>query len=117
MDASDLYFRALEEQAQGRVDDAVALLEQSYDAAPHFKTALRLAALAGQRGRVGDRGIWIERAFALNGRSNEAGAAYAELLLERGEREAALAIVEDILARSPSYGPARRLRRSLEPGS
>jgi tetratricopeptide (TPR) repeat protein len=94
--------------------EALGHFHRSLELDSHFKTCQRIAEVLYALGQAAEAETYIEKAFHLNPNNSQAATHYTELLVKRGFNEDAKEILDDILSRNPTYGPAKRLRKSLE---
>lgn len=113
-EAGRLEGRAAERLAEGRTDDALALLDRSLAIDPENARAwlLRGGALESVR-RLEEAGEAYRRALDLDPGSAEIAFRLAANLGARGAREEALALAKGLLERSPPHPRAEALYRAL----
>lgn len=99
----------------GQWQDAITFFLMSWDAEPHATTAFRISEILRHLDRKEESHTWIETAYRLSYRHNQIATAYASSLLDRGLANEAIRILNDVLERTPTYGPARKLLDSIKP--
>lgn len=109
MNSYQLYVHGKEHQQAGEIAAAIQAFRQSIELFPHFKSYLALADAYLEVGDTHNADCCIKRAFELHPKSNEAGCRYAELLHRGGDTSAAMQVINNVLIRSPTYGPAMKL--------
>jgi len=105
----ELYCKARQAVDAGQHSEAIALLQESLNHEPHFKTFELLGVSLKAVGRNDDALTALERALELNPRSSKTACILAAYLLEAQEVARSKAILLDVLKRTPTYGPAREL--------
>jgi uncharacterized protein (TIGR02466 family) len=90
-------------QEMGDFEDAIDAYRRVLGAAPgHAAAALNIAVALQQLGRLGDAGDAFRRALDIDPDFAKAAANFADLHLEQGQPEAALAVCDGFLARRPA---------------
>ena len=113
MQSLEFYYDAKRLFDEQNYAHAIALLKQSIEAKDHFKTREMLGQCYEQLGdsaKAIEEYRWRPR---LNPRSNKTAHLLASILLDKGEQAEAREIIASLLARSPTYGPARDLLARL----
>lgn len=111
--SSDLYYLGMEQLGDKCYDSALKYFCESFDRHAHFKTAQRIAEALIELNRDEEADLYIETAYQLNSTNSQCAVMYAHVLLRKGDKEKAQAILEDVLKRNNSYGPALRLLKEL----
>jgi uncharacterized protein (TIGR02466 family) len=97
------YNLGIAHQEMGDFEDAITAYQRVLGAAPgHAAAALNIAVALQQLGRLEDAGEAFRRALGIDPDFAKAAANFADLRLEEGEPEAALAICDGFLARRPA---------------
>jgi tetratricopeptide (TPR) repeat protein len=110
-EAQLLYRRGLHEQAAGRIDAAIALLDAALRLKPEFPEALCSGAYILQsQGHAAGALAFYDRALSLNPQDAVAWYNRGCLLLERGHADAALASLERACALQPDHAAAHSNR-------
>jgi Flp pilus assembly protein TadD len=104
-----LYELAVEALEKGNEEEALGLFRRSLDLEPHFKTHHRIALILQRRGRSTEAGEHLVAAYSLNARNDRLACDYANWLITTGQAQRARKVVETILSRNKTYGPARAL--------
>ncbi|MDM8523215.1 tetratricopeptide repeat protein [Desulfococcaceae bacterium HSG8] len=108
------YYRiGLEYFESGELESALESFLRSSESEPHFKTCVRTAHVLRELKRFEEADRFLEQAYRLNPKNDKTGIEYAELMLKRGQTFPAKKILNDIIRRNPTYGPARRLLTEL----
>jgi len=112
----DMYYynlgmKCLEQEDYER---SLAYFEQSLSICSHYKTCSRIAQVLKVLGREEEAESYIVRAYEENQKSDKAALVYAELLLKNGQTELTRTILEKLLSRNPTYGPAQRLMKQMD---
>jgi predicted Zn-dependent protease len=108
-DSYSKYCDAREALDRGDVESAERLLLASLAEDAHFKTHELLGDICSSRGDNEDAFNHIASAHSMNPRSDSAATRYARALSGLGRSDEARSIVNSVLERNPSYGPARQL--------
>jgi len=112
-DSYALYRLALEAVELGNEDEALGLLRKSLSLAPHFKTYHRIALILQRRGELKEAGQHLKAGYVLNPRNDRIACDYAIWLLEAGQDEEARDVIDALLLRNDSYGPAKEVLKRL----
>jgi len=107
--AFELYALGVAAATDGDHDLAITYFNRSLDVQPHFKTHHALARSLEARGAHVEAFRNYERAYHLSSRNDRAAVDYARCLLARSEKAVAAAILEAVLQRNSTYGPAMTL--------
>lgn len=94
---------------RGDMESAERLMLESLDESAHFKTHEVLGDIAALRGDCDDAFKHFASAYSLNPRSDSAATRYARVLFDMGRTDDARSIIDSVLKRNPSYGPANSL--------
>ncbi|WP_179218629.1 hypothetical protein [Saccharibacillus sp. O23] len=116
-DGRSAYGAGVEHYEQGDYREAIRELLNSADLREHFKTCERLFDAYSAIGDEARADVWIGRAFALNPANAQVACKFSEVLIREQRLAEAAQILQKLLARHPSYGPARRLLRTIENGN
>lgn len=103
------YCDAREAFDRGDVESAERLLVESVELGAHFKTHELLGDIFASRNEDHDALNQYASACRLNPHSDSAATKHARVLTASGRHDDARAIIKSVLARNPSYGPARQL--------
>jgi ribosomal protein L16 Arg81 hydroxylase len=95
-------------------DAAAALLLQSCREIEHYKTRELLGECFDRRELWSEALPHYESAYRLNPRSNKTAILLASLLRRLGRHNEAAEIARQVIARAPTYGPARELLNGIE---
>jgi tetratricopeptide (TPR) repeat protein len=90
-------------------NDAISHFERSLSIDPHCRTYERLAFIMDQLGRNDLAFESLRKAFDLNPRNDLVSVRFAETLLRRGDLDQGKELLQQVLARNSTYGPAKRL--------
>lgn len=114
-EAADESFRLYNEalEAYDDLPRARELLEKSITVREHAKTYERLFDILMSMGKRDEALVALKKAYALNPKHNHIASFYAQELINDGDVLKAKQILEDILARSSTYGPAKRLLEKI----
>lgn len=94
----------------GDYSEAVVKFSESFEEMPHFKTYERLGECYTALGDLENSFDCVSAAYSLNPRSDKTALRYAELLIRyKNDFSRAREVLAEILARNPSYKPARIL--------
>lgn len=107
--AYELYLQGIELLEHGSPEAALPVLEESLNESPHGATARRLALALEALGRQAAADVYWRRGFELAPRSDAVAVGFAGALVRAGETALARGILREVLTRSASYGPAKRL--------
>ena len=94
---------------RGDMESAERLLLESLGISAHFKTHELLGDIAAMRRNGEDAFKHYASAYSLNPNSDSAATRYARALLGSGRINDARSIIDSVLERNPSYGPAKDL--------
>jgi predicted Zn-dependent protease len=94
---------------RGDLESAEHLLLASLEFSAHFKTHEVLGDIAAIQGNANDAFKHYASAYSLNPNSDSAATRYACVLLSSGRTDDARSIIDSVLDRNPSYGPAKEL--------
>lgn len=94
---------------RGDLDSAEQLLLESLAVDAHFKTHEVLGDIFASRGNANEAIKHFASAYNLNARSDSAATRYARALFAVGRTDDARSIIDTVLERNPSFGPAREL--------
>ena len=113
MFAIDYYYLGVEEYKKGNYTNALEYLLRSYDSEPHFKTCERIFQCCMAVSKIEEARRYIEKAYTLNPKNDKVALEYAKLLLQFDEKIFAAELLESIIKRNSSYGPAIELLNSI----
>ena len=99
----------------GNLDDAYQFFQASLKLDEHFKTYERLYEVSVALGKSEESVHFLEKAYQLNPQNDKTAILYAKMMILTGKLEQAKLILDSILARNQTYGPARKLLTSLKP--
>lgn len=108
------YGAGVEYDEQGDYEEAIRELLKSAELQEHFKTCERLFDAYSAISDEAHAGLWIGRAFALNPANAQVACKSSQVLVRERRYAEAAQILQALLARHPSYGPARRLLRRID---
>lgn len=108
-DSYHYYCTGLTDFEKGEFECALENFLKSSELDPHFKTYERISHVLRKLNRFEEADYFMEEAYLLNPKNDKTATGYSELLLRRGETGPAKDILNEIICRNPSYGPARRL--------
>src|SRR5207249_2409323 len=107
MDARSEYFLAVSKIEKGEYAAALEILERSVQKNEHFKTRHLLYKVCAALGRADEALEHLRKGYSDNPKNDRVACDYASELRCGGEARAARQIVLEVIARNPSYGPAR----------
>ena len=110
----ELYIQGSDLSMRGNYQEAYPLLLKSAEINPHSKTYEWLYTTAKALNKPDKAFAYIETAYILNPKNNKTASMYVEELIAKDEISKARDILTDILNRSSTYGPARRLLDKLD---
>lgn len=113
-DALDLYYRGINYQENGNLDEALVCFYQSLVIDKHFKTYHRIFQILKIQGKLDECLSAIESAYKLNNRNDKVASDYAEILIQLCRYEEAVVILSDTLKRNPSFKNAKKLIESIK---
>ncbi len=97
---------------------ALEYFEKSIEIMPHFKTFERMYYCYKQLGKHDIARRYIEKAYLMNESNDKVAVEFAIELQEEGKIEFCLEVVNKVLKRNPSYGPAKRIaEKNIKIGS
>lgn len=102
-DALDLYYRGINYQENGNLDEALECFYQSLVIDEHFKTYHRIFQILKIQGKLDECLSAIESAYKLNNRNDKAASDYAEILIQLCRYEEAVVILSDTLKKKPFF--------------
>jgi len=88
---------------------AVEFFQQSVVLQDHFKTFELLYRCYLKIGEYTSARECIEKAYFLNNKNDRVAVLYATVLLSENSIKSTETIIQDVLDRNPTYGPAKRL--------
>jgi Tfp pilus assembly protein PilF len=113
--ALDLYYEGREKLLRNDAAGAIVSLEQSLAIADHFKTRELLTQCFELMGDNDRALVEYRLALANNPRSNKTAVSWARLLVNVGRMAETRQVLNGVLARVPTYGPANRLLEQDSP--
>jgi thioredoxin-like negative regulator of GroEL len=111
--AYNLYGLGREAAERGDLAEAEHYLRESLRRAPHFKTFHVLAGVCAQKGNLEEALNLLRQAHEANPGNDRVAIDLAIRLLDSGDEQEAGRIVDSVLQRNETYGPARELKRRL----
>src|SRR5262245_34415687 len=108
------YQLAASKFAEREYDAALALLNQSLAQGDHYKTRHLLCHVLHALGRNTEAIQHLKAAYSMNSKNDRVACDYASELCRSGEMNRAREVLAEILARNPSYSPARSALRMVE---
>ncbi len=116
-DGYELYVEGRELFNGGDLSAAAEKFSESAKASPHFKSYEMMYRCYSTLGEREKAFMCLEKAHALNKRHDKVSLLYAMELAEyKGDVNAALALLDEIVKRNPTYKPAERLLDKLDRG-
>ena len=109
-----LYYLGTDAIINGQWEAACDYLSKSLAVRPHAKTCERLAFVWDKLGQAQASEKMLEKAYELNPKVDLIANRYAGMLYLRGELDKARSVLTGILARNPTYGPAKRLMEEMK---
>ena len=102
---------SLAREALERGDEvsAIALLQESLALNEHFKSYELLGDIFLKRKNLIQGWQYLEKAHGLNHRNDKTTTLLAETLAAQGDSMKAIRVLEDLILRNKTYGPAQRL--------
>jgi len=82
----------------------------------HFKTFELLYESYSAVGDEYEAEKCIAQAFALNSGNSKVATEFSKMLLRENQREQAKEVLQSVIFKNPTYGPARELLRFLDDG-
>lgn len=92
---------------------AIELLQESLELHEHFKSYEILGNIFLKHGDLIQARQYLEKAYGLNQRNDRTATLLAETLAALGDSTKAIRVLEELLLRNESYGPARKLLKQL----
>lgn len=108
-----LYLDGAHAAHQGEFEKAYDLLLRSAELNPHFKTYEYLYLVLKALGRIEEAFPYLQDAYHLNPRNNKTATLYAKALISQGKADEARSVLYQVLDRSATYGPARKLLEQI----
>ena len=112
-DARTLYGLGLEALERGDDAEALSLFRRSLAEDPHFKAHQQIAMLLRGQGLADEAGKHLAAGYALNPSNDRLGCDFADWCLANGDVSRARELVDEVLRRNGTYGPARALAKRL----
>lgn len=115
MEFDGLYYYqvGIEKYEKGEIDSALKNFQKSLELQEHFKTYEKLYHVLKKLGRNEEAKEAITKAYNLNDRNDKVAVEYVKFLLEDKNFEIAKKILNALLKRNPSYGPAKKLKKDI----
>jgi tetratricopeptide (TPR) repeat protein len=100
---------------KGEYNKAIEYFFKSLEMGDHFKTYERLYNCYVKIGEHSKARECIEKAFELNRNNDKVAIEYISKLVNEGEEdELPKKLLDEVLERNPTYGPARKLKEQIE---
>lgn len=99
---------------QGKLSEAIAAFERSWNMHRHGTTAYRLSRLLEQLRQPVDVELWALRAFEANPQNSMIATWHAEVQLQQGRIDEARAVLDHVLKGNRCYGPALKMLQGLQ---
>ncbi|MCR5103968.1 MAG: ACT domain-containing protein [Eubacterium sp.] len=112
-EALEYYLKGLVEFDNQNYSAAIELFELSNSKDEHFKTYERLYSCWLKLSDTKKAYACIEKAYYLNPQNDKTAFEYAETLVESGDTDHALEVLDDILQRNPSFKKAQVLQEEI----
>jgi tetratricopeptide (TPR) repeat protein len=109
-DSSELYLKARQTMDEGKLEDAIALFEQSISHYPHFKSLELLGECFSRLNRLSEAIVPLAAATSLN-KGVRAPSLLAEVFLKLKDYRQAREIAEVALIREPNNRTAKEVRK------
>ncbi len=111
-----LYYYGLGVEAieKNNYSEAIDNFLKSLAIRAHFKTYERLYYCYLNLGMISKSKECIEKAYKLNDKNDKVSVEYSQILFKEGLFDEALEILQCVLLRNPSYGPAKKLLKEFE---
>ncbi|MFC4776214.1 tetratricopeptide repeat protein [Paenibacillus sp. GCM10023252] len=93
--------------------EAIKRFELSQELMKHFKTLEHLYSCYDAIGNRTKAKECIQEAFLLNSNNSRTAVLYASILLEEGDKNKSLQVVNQVLEKNPSYNPAKKILERL----
>jgi tetratricopeptide (TPR) repeat protein len=113
-DSRYYYGIGMEKLDKGNIEEALEYFAKSIEIRPHFKTYERMFHIYKRLNKITEARMFIEKAFKMNKSNDKIALEYAECLICDGMIELAEKVINDILNRNNSYGPAIRLLATIK---
>ena len=102
MNGTELYYLGVQQFEERQYDSALEHFYASFDKSPHFKTAQRIAEILIIQGQLDEADKYVFAAYKLNPKNSQCAVMYVHVLLRKGDKEKAQAILQDVLQRNSS---------------
>ena len=115
MDEDSYYYYCLGEDSveKGNLEEAETYYIKSLELDEHFKTHHKLSLLYRNFDKSDKAEHHLEQAFLLNPKNDKIALEYSEMIAQKDRHLEALKILESILKRNNTYGPAIKLKALL----
>ncbi|WP_037285317.1 tetratricopeptide repeat protein [Saccharibacillus sacchari] len=108
------YGLGLESYESGNFEEALRCLLKSAELQKHFKTFELLYESYSAVGDEYEAKKCIAQAFALSSGNSKVATKFSKMLLRENQREQAKEVLQSVIFKNPTYGPARELLRFLD---
>jgi tetratricopeptide (TPR) repeat protein len=115
MEFDGLYYYevGIEKYEKGDIESALKNFQKSLELQEHFKTYERLYHALKDLGRIEEAREAITKAYNLNDRNDKVAFEYVKFLLEDKNSAIAKKVLNALLKRNPTYGPAKKLKKNI----
>ena len=114
-DSTYLYGLGMECFEKNELQKALGFFQKSIEIEPHFKTYERMFVCFNKLGSRIEAKECIKRAFQLNDKNDKVTVEYVSILIEENSIDEAVLVLNDLLKRNPTYGPAKKLLDKINP--
>jgi len=112
-DGYQLYLRGMELLDEANFEEALNFFYKSLEKEQHFKTYHRIAQTLIQTGNRDEAHIFFYHAWKMNTKNEKVAVDYADSLISINHYIEAKQILDKILKRNPTYGPALQLKSKI----
>jgi tetratricopeptide (TPR) repeat protein len=115
MSKDGYYYYCLGEDCleKGELEKAISYYQKSLEKEEHFKTHHKLSVIYEKNAVYEKAEHHLERAFFLNENNDKVALDYSQMLITKNKRDEARNILESILSRNKTYGPAIKLKDEI----
>lgn len=113
LDSRYYYGLGVEELERNNIDKALEYFHKSLELEPHFKTFEKIYQCYTKINFQKEAGEYIEKAFYMNSRNDKIAIEYIKFLISQGRVQLAEQLLNDIIERNHSYGPANKLLKLI----